>query len=86
MWNRGKESLVADLRTPEGQQTVRELAAAADVVIDGFAPGRTNDWGIGASTLTAGNPALVRQFMSAGDKPETVYEKIYLATLSRKPT
>ncbi len=59
VWNRGKESVVADLHTAEGQQTLRELAAAADVVIDGFAPGRTSDWGVGASTLMADNPALV---------------------------
>ena len=39
VWNRGKESLVADLRTPEGQARLRELAAAADVVIEAFAPG-----------------------------------------------
>ncbi|HEY2911291.1 MAG TPA: DUF1549 and DUF1553 domain-containing protein [Gemmataceae bacterium] len=32
------------------------------------------------------NPGLVRQFVSAGDKPATVFEKIYLAVLSRRPT
>jgi crotonobetainyl-CoA:carnitine CoA-transferase CaiB-like acyl-CoA transferase len=59
VWNRGKESLVADLHTGEGQQTLRDLAGAADVVIDGFAPGRAEAWGLGASTLMAANPALV---------------------------
>ena len=59
VWNRGKESLVADLRTPEGQQTVRDLAAKADVVIEGFAPGTTAAWGIGADDLRALNPALI---------------------------
>jgi crotonobetainyl-CoA:carnitine CoA-transferase CaiB-like acyl-CoA transferase len=59
VWNRGKESLVADLHTADGQQTLRDLAAAADVVIDGFAPDRTSGWGIGGSTLMAANPALV---------------------------
>jgi hypothetical protein len=33
-----------------------------------------------------GNPALIRQFAAPGDKPDAVFEKIYLATLSRKPT
>lgn len=59
VWNRGKESLVADLRTSEGQQTMRDLAAKADVVIEGFAPGTTAAWGIGADDLRALNPALI---------------------------
>ncbi|MBE1551930.1 crotonobetainyl-CoA:carnitine CoA-transferase CaiB-like acyl-CoA transferase [Mycobacterium sp. OAS707] len=59
VWNRGKESLVADLHTADGQQTVRDLAAHADVVIEGFAPGRTSAWGIGANDLRAANPALI---------------------------
>ena len=32
------------------------------------------------------NPNLIRQFAPAGEKPEVVIEKIYLAALSRKPT
>jgi len=59
VWNRGKESLVADLRTAAGQQTVRGLAANADVVIEAFAPGRTAGWGIGPAQLRAENPALI---------------------------
>ena len=59
VWNRGKESLVADLRTVKGQQTVRDLAEHADVVIEGFAPGTTAAWGIGVDELRATNPALV---------------------------
>ena len=50
VWNRGKDSLVADLRTTEGQQCVKELVGAADVVIEGFAPGTTDVWG---SVLTS---------------------------------
>jgi hypothetical protein len=33
-----------------------------------------------------GNPAAVRQFAPAGAKPAEVVEKLYLATLSRRPT
>ena len=51
VWNRGKESQVADLRTPEGQARFKDLAATADVVIEGFAPGRTAAWGVDAATL-----------------------------------
>ena len=59
VWNRGKESLVADLRTSAGQERLRDLAAAADVVIEAFSPGTTHAWGIGAEALCAANPALV---------------------------
>ncbi|MEI8241198.1 MAG: CoA transferase, partial [Actinomycetota bacterium] len=46
VWNRGKESLVADLRTAAGQATLKELVAKADVVIEAFTPGTTTAWGI----------------------------------------
>ena len=59
VWNRGKESVVADLRTPEGQERLRDLARAADVVIEAFSPGTTDSWGIAADVLCAANPALV---------------------------
>jgi crotonobetainyl-CoA:carnitine CoA-transferase CaiB-like acyl-CoA transferase len=59
VWNRGKESLVADLHTTAGQEQLRELAAVADVLIEGFAPGTTERFGIGADALQATNPALV---------------------------
>jgi len=59
VWNRGKQSEVADLRTPEGQARYKDLAATADVVIEGFAPGRTTAWGVDAATLRSLNPALV---------------------------
>ena len=59
VWNRGKDSLVADLCTADGQDRLRELALSADVVIEGFAPGTTDGWGIGADALRALNPALI---------------------------
>ncbi len=59
MWNRGKESLVADLHFPGGQQQVRDLAVSADVVIEGFSPGTTDGWGVGADALCTLNPRLV---------------------------
>ena len=36
VWNRGKESAVADLRTEDGRNVVGDMAQGADVVIDGF--------------------------------------------------
>jgi crotonobetainyl-CoA:carnitine CoA-transferase CaiB-like acyl-CoA transferase len=65
VWNRGKESIVADLRTEEGRRVVRELAAAADVVIDAFSPGTTDAWGIGCDDLRALNTGLVHCSITA---------------------
>jgi crotonobetainyl-CoA:carnitine CoA-transferase CaiB-like acyl-CoA transferase len=65
VWNRGKESVVADLHTPGGQARVRALAAEADVVIEGFRPGVTSAWGIGSMDLTTLNPRLVHCSITA---------------------
>jgi crotonobetainyl-CoA:carnitine CoA-transferase CaiB-like acyl-CoA transferase len=59
VWNRGKESLIADLRTGEGQRHVRSLASQADVVLEGFSPGVADGWGVGADALCAADPSLV---------------------------
>ena len=59
VWNRGKDSLVADLHTADGQDQLRELVRNADVVIEAFAPGTTDKWGVGADALRAINPALI---------------------------
>jgi crotonobetainyl-CoA:carnitine CoA-transferase CaiB-like acyl-CoA transferase len=59
VWNRGKESVVADLRTDDGRANVRDLAARADVVIEGFGAGVAADWGLGYEQLAPVNPGLV---------------------------
>ena len=57
--NRGKRSLVLDLRHPEGAQILRELIATADVLIENFRPGVMERLGLGAAALMALNPRLV---------------------------
>jgi crotonobetainyl-CoA:carnitine CoA-transferase CaiB-like acyl-CoA transferase len=57
--NRGKRSVVADFRTDEGRQKVRELCAGADVVIENFKRGDLERHGLDAATLRARNPRLV---------------------------
>ncbi|KAA0109973.1 CaiB/BaiF CoA-transferase family protein [Mycolicibacterium sp. P9-22] len=59
VWNRGKESVVCDLRVDAGRADLRALAADADVVLEGFEPGTTDRWGIGPDTLRSLNPQLV---------------------------
>ena len=53
---RGRKSVTLDLRTPEGQDLYRRLAATADVVVENFRPGTLEQWNIGP---TACDPRLV---------------------------
>lgn len=57
--NRGKQSVVVDLKTPEGADLVRRLAARADVVVENFRPGVLDRLGLGAAALRAASPHLV---------------------------
>ena len=56
---RNKRSITIDMRQPEGQQIVRELAAKADIVIENFRPGALEKWGLGYEQLSANNPGLI---------------------------
>lgn len=56
---RGKRSITCNLRTPEGQQLVRDLAAKSDVLIENFRPGTLEKWGLGPEELAQINPRLV---------------------------
>ena len=57
--NRGKKSVTVDFRTPEGQETVRRLAADADVVIENFKVGGLAKYGLDWPSLQKVNPRLV---------------------------
>jgi crotonobetainyl-CoA:carnitine CoA-transferase CaiB-like acyl-CoA transferase len=57
--NRGKRSLVLDLRTDAGVAIFKELAADADVVVEAMRPGSLARRGVGFEVLRATNPKLV---------------------------
>lgn len=59
MVNRGKRSLVVDLKTPEGQEIIRKLARRADVVVEQFRPGVMARLGADYDGLAFMNPKLV---------------------------
>ena len=56
---RNRERIEADLKSPEGIATVRELARSADGLIEGFRPGVMERLGLGPDVLLADNPKLV---------------------------
>ena len=58
-WNRGKKSVVLDLKTPEGQEKAQKLARLSDVVVESFRPGVTRRLGIDYANLGAKHPELV---------------------------
>jgi crotonobetainyl-CoA:carnitine CoA-transferase CaiB-like acyl-CoA transferase len=57
--NRGKRSIVLDLRTDAGTAILKELAATADVVIEAMRPGSLARRGVGYDVLRAINPKIV---------------------------
>lgn len=56
---RGKRSITCNLRTPDGQELVRQLVAASDVLLENFRPGTLEKWGLGPDELLAINPRLI---------------------------
>jgi formyl-CoA transferase len=56
---RNKKSVTANLRTPAGQNLVRELVTRADVLLENFRPGTLERWGLGPEQLWELNPRLV---------------------------
>jgi crotonobetainyl-CoA:carnitine CoA-transferase CaiB-like acyl-CoA transferase len=59
MNNRGKRSLVLDLKESAGVAVFKQMAQSADVVIEGFRPGVMTRLGIGYDVLQALNPDLI---------------------------
>jgi formyl-CoA transferase len=58
-YNRGKRSIVLDLKRPEGVAVAEALAAKSDIVIENYRPGVMDRLGIGWDRLSAINPALI---------------------------
>ncbi|MER6334544.1 CoA transferase [Streptomyces sp. NPDC001034] len=72
--NAGKRVVEADLATAGGRDTVRALAAEADVFVHNWAPGKAGRLGLDAADLSAARPALVYAWASGfgdtlGDRP-----------------
>ncbi len=56
---RNKKSLTLNLRTPEGQQVIRDLVATSDILIENFRPGTLERWNLGYEQLSKINPRLI---------------------------
>lgn len=57
--NRSKASMTVNLRAPEGQGIIRELAQKVDVVVENFPAGTLARYGLDFNMLSSLNPKLV---------------------------
>lgn len=57
--NRNKRSMTLNLKSQEGQEIVRQIAAKSDVLIENFKYGEMAEMGLDYDTLAAINPSLI---------------------------
>ncbi|SFQ52875.1 Crotonobetainyl-CoA:carnitine CoA-transferase CaiB [Variovorax sp. OK605] len=66
LWsNRNKRSVALDLKTPEGLEVARALAATADVVVENFSSGVMARFGLDYESIRKTNPEVVYCAVSA---------------------
>lgn len=57
--NAGKDGLSLDLSKPEAREILEQLASKVDVLVESFAPGQMDKWGLGYDRLAEKNPGLI---------------------------
>ena len=57
--NRGKKSVVVNLRDARGQDVIRRLAAKADVLVENFRVGNLECYGLDYDSIAAVNPRVI---------------------------
>jgi crotonobetainyl-CoA:carnitine CoA-transferase CaiB-like acyl-CoA transferase len=76
--NRGKQSLVADIKQPQDAALLHRLLARADVFIQNLAPGAAVRAGFGSDALRARHPRLITVDISGyGDQGDYATMKAY---------
>jgi crotonobetainyl-CoA:carnitine CoA-transferase CaiB-like acyl-CoA transferase len=72
--NANKRSVVLDLKNGPGRTDALQLAAEADVLIEGFRPGVTERLGVGYQAVRAVNPAIIYCSLSGMGQSGTLAE------------
>ena len=83
--NRGKQSILADLKDPVQRDAIIELVRSSDVWITNWRPGVPERLGLSDEVLVAANPRLIRLYLSGygSDGPRSdspVFDTIIQAT------
>ncbi len=81
--NRSKQSILLDLKAPEGQKICLDLCQKADVFVENFRPGVADRLGLGYQALRALNPSLVYCSISAFGQSGPYAEKPGFDTLGQ---
>lgn len=80
VFNRNKQSLAIDLKSPEGQDVVRQLALRSDMVVENFRDGSLAQYGLDYESLSADNPGLIyvslKGFLSGPYKHRTALDEV----------
>ena len=76
--NRGKDSVVIDLATKEGRQSLEELIASADVFLQNLKPGSMDKLGFSLERLHKDYPSLITcTIIGYGDEGPYAHRKAY---------
>ena len=81
--NRNKESIVLDLKSPEGRKICLDLARNADVFVENFRPGTADRLGLGYEAMHALNARLIYCSISAFGQSGPYVEKPGFDTLGQ---
>ena len=63
-FNRTTRSVALDMKEPSSVTLFLRLAAAADVIVENYAPGVMQRWGVGYEQIAAANPRIVMLSLS----------------------
>ncbi|MCU0435320.1 MAG: CoA transferase [Bacteroidia bacterium] len=79
--NQGKKVVFADLGSPEGQQTLHQLLADADVLLVNFKPGDDIKFGVSHAQLAARYPRLIYGHITGygNQNPRTAFDLVLQA-------
>jgi crotonobetainyl-CoA:carnitine CoA-transferase CaiB-like acyl-CoA transferase len=80
VFSRNKKSLAVNLKSPEGQALVRELAQGCDMLVENFRDDSLAQLGLDYETLSAANPGLIyvslKGFLSGPYKQRTALDEV----------